>query len=349
MSNRKRLCRLAGLLTMSLLWTGCGREAQSVEVPELLEPVDMAVDMTYAERRDVYQVTTWESAVLPYLEELSFAATGELKEIKVFIGDEVHEGDVLAELKNTGNDSYTALLEKLQAMQESNQESNRLAEINIEIAKLSGQDTGRQELQLKQQKELQQLEEEHLLAEIENAEQELQSFQIIAPFDGKVVAITSLESGAAVAENTSVLVLAREDGNYYLNCDFISEKTAKESTRIYAVVRGEEYELTYLPYEQSELTAMSVQGKAPVANYLLEDGAEVEVGDYAIVCRVSDMRENVISVPYHAIYSESGQKYVYVIDGESRIKTPVVTGVYGAMYVEIVEGLEEGACVYVKN
>ena len=83
MLKNKKLYRLLTLSTLPFLVCGCGKkQAEPVEVPELLEPVDMAIDMTYAERRDVYQVTTWESSVLPYMEELSFAATGIIKEIK---------------------------------------------------------------------------------------------------------------------------------------------------------------------------------------------------------------------------------------------------------------------------
>ena len=98
-----------------------------------------------------------------------------------------------------------------------------------------------------------------------------------------------------------------------------------------------------------ELATLNAQGITPVANYRLEEGAKVELGEYAIICRLSDLRENVISIPLDAIYVEAGKKYVYVIEGESRIKTPIETGVYGVSYVEVVEGLAEGECVYVKN
>ncbi len=348
MKNRK-WCHLAGLLTIVLLSTGCGKQEDTpVVVPELLEPADIAEDTAYAERRDVYQLTSWESSVIPYLEELSFAASGIIEDINVSIGDTVKAGDVLMTLQD-GQSSYDALQEQLTELQEQNAAGNHATELDIEISKLSGQDTARQELLFRQQKELQQLEEKYLQEKLAATAETMDYYQIVAPFDGTVAAMSIYEKGAAIAENTPVLALAAEDEKRYLTAAYISDKVAETSERLYAIIGGREYELTYLPYTAGELATMSAKGITPVANYRLEGGEDVALGEYAIVCRLSNLRENVISIPHGAVYVENGEKYVYVINGDARVRTPIETGVSGVSYVEVVAGLEEGACVYVKN
>lgn len=352
--GKKRLCgkqrgTAALIFCGILILTGCGKNAEETAAPRLLEPADAPVETAYAERRDVYQISTYESSVIPYLEELAFEKSGSLEKFCVAIGDTVEQGQTLAVLDDSAlTDSYNALLEQLETMQENNAYSNRLSEIEIEVCRLSGQDTARLELKYRQAKELQELEEKHLRQKITDAENELGANQIKAPFDGTVAAVAEIGSGSSVSEGSAVLALARED-SCYMTCDYISEKTVQESSRIYAVIHGKEYEIEYQPYDSEELAALSLNGITPVSTFRLAADGQVSIGDYALICMVGNYREQVISVPVDAIYTESGQKYVYVVDGSSRIKTPVETGVYGTMYVEILDGLEEGACVYVRN
>lgn len=342
--------RIAALAFCGIfLLAGCGRNTGETNVPELIEPADMPVETAYAKRRDIYQVSTYESAVIPYLEELAFEKSGTLKEFCVAVGDEVEEGQVLAILDDSVlEDSYQALLEQLEMMQENNRYSFRLAEIEIEMAHLSGQDTARLELKFLQARELQELEENYIKQKIADAENKLGANQIVAPFAGTVAALAELGSGSPVSEGSAVLALAGE-GSRYITCSKISEKNVQESHRIYAVVHGREYEMEYQPYEPERLAALTLSGITPVSTFRLADGGQADIGDYAVICMVSNYREQVISVPLEAIYTESGQKYVYVVVEDSRMKTPVTTGIQGAMYVEILSGLEEGACVYVKN
>ena len=49
----------------------------------------------------------------------------------------------------------------------------------------------------------------------------------------------------------------------------------------------------------------------------------------------------------NSVFTENGESYVYVVEGESRVRRDVTCGVRGAVEIEITFGLEEGETVYV--
>ena len=332
------------LISGGLMFSGCGQQ-EGPEVPELMDPVDATEEQYYAERRDLYVISSYDAAVLPYIEELSFSGSGKVERIYVGIGQQVKEGDLLAELSNGLDEEYERLQKQLETMRENNAYNNRIAEIELEKAGLLGQDTGRQELQLRHSKELQELEEKRLLETIRETEARLAGNRLTAPFEGTIAGI-AVEQNDFVSEGSPVFALA-DESEKYIQCDFVSDKEIRQCHSYYAVSGKGEYELEYLPYSASELVAVSFTGEKLKSRFRVKD-PEIRIGDYALVCLISNYRENVISVPKSAVVKENGESFVYVVDGDKRVKTKVKVGVTGTMYSEIIEGLEEGACVYVR-
>ena len=83
--------------------------------------------------------------------------------------------------------------------------------------------------------------------------------------------------------------------------------------------------------------------------YSAEDYSGAKMGDYVLVCMKSNYHDHVLSIPSKAIYRDSSGSYVYLLDGDIRVRRDVVTGYSSDVYVEILEGLQEGDRVYVKN
>lgn len=347
--KRKDIKRCLGIGLCAVLLAGCGKAAgqEAVEVPELIEPVDVTSEEAVIERRDVYVVNYYESAVLPEITELCFEISGTVREVRVAIGDVVREGDVLAVMNKSVDSNYYSLLNQLMSLRSSYTGSNRTQEIEIERGRLTGKNMDREELLLRQQKEIQEMEELHLIAQIEDALVAQGETKIVAPYDGVIVGLAS-GAGSNVSETTPVVAIANEN-DYYLSCPFISEKTINESHDYYANINGRRYELEYLPIDRAELEAMTVSGVTPTTKFRIKADKDVKVGDFAVICMVTDYRENVVAVPRTALYKDHGNYYIYLIEGENRIQTPVTLGVYGAMFVEVLSGVEEGARVYVKE
>ena len=349
--QRNKICRFLALpFAVCLALAGCGSAQDKVvqEAPELLEPADAVQENTYAQYRDVYSLQVIDTFILPYQEELCFARAGVLKDVYVYIGQEVSEGEVLAELVDEAAEECDRLNAQLEQMREDNAYNNRYFEIDIEIAKLSGQDTARLELQLKQQKELQAFEEEHLLGLLAEAEAERGNCQLTAPFAGTVTAIAPHWNGMATAENTPLLALARDDERY-LQTDFVSQEKINSCHEYYVLVDGKRYELEYIPRSAEQLQAMTARNEKKTTNYRMIDAQATDLGENAFICLVTEYRENVLAVPKSVLYKERRNYYVYLVEGEQLVKTPVEVGAIGDHYAEIVNGLTEGACVYVEK
>lgn len=332
-------------LSACLVLAGCGGKEAVQEAPELLEAVHAVREDVYAQYRDVYSLDILETVVLPRQEELGFERSGVLKEVYVYTGKVVQKGDVLAELRDDSAEEYKRLEEQLAKMREDNAYDIRHLEIDIEIAKLSGQSTARLELQLKQMKERQDMDEKYLLDQLEETGKDQGGYQLIAPFSGTVSAIVDHWEGMPFSEDTPLLVLVSEDGRY-LQADYMSQSKMEACHEYYVMVDGKRYELEYLPYSAEEMQKMTAKNEKKVTRFRMLDAQGAGLGKNAFICLVGEYRENVLSVPKSVLYKERKDYFVYKVEGESLVKTPVEVGVQGNAYAEILSGLEEGACIY---
>jgi multidrug efflux pump subunit AcrA (membrane-fusion protein) len=329
----------------------CGTAA--VEVPELIDPVSPGLETAEVTRQTVYEISYYESSVIPGLTELSFPESGTIEECAAYIGMELQAGDRLAALSGASGE-YDSVSEQLASQKESDDYTNELSRLQIAHARLenklydAGNDTARQQLLYEQQKELQELDEQYTEERLAQIGSHLSDAYLSAPVDGVVAAMADVGTGSYVTEDTPILTIA-DSGTQYVMCDYISESTIARCDRVYAMIGDSEYELEYQPIEDSELSAIRLQGETAYATFRVMDGDASLVGKYAVICLVKNTRENVTAIPVTALFSDSDGEYVYRMDGESRIRTRVSTGVKGAWYVEITDGLSEGDTVYVQE
>ena len=94
---------LAALLIAALTLMGCAL-AEEAAVPELIEPVGVRLDTAKVVRQDIYNMSYYDAAVVPYTEELSFTVDGKIDTVTALVGDVVKKGDVLATLDQTDDE-----------------------------------------------------------------------------------------------------------------------------------------------------------------------------------------------------------------------------------------------------
>lgn len=75
------------------------------------------------------------------------------------------------------------------------------------------------------------------------------------------------------------------------------------------------------------------------------EGQALKGGMFADVEIITERIDDVLAVPSDAILEQDEKQYVYVLEGETAVKTEVVTGKADEQYTEILSGLEEGARV----
>ncbi|MCR5726752.1 MAG: hypothetical protein K6G24_04740 [Lachnospiraceae bacterium] len=340
------------LLCTCMLFTACssGDENGDEEI-ELLEPVNAKLETTYVTKMDISQVELHEGAVLPALEEFSFDENGYLYGIFVNPGDKVYKGDVLAGLMGKDYQAILDLEDEIEDMEKAQKETFEGYDKELEIAHLNGGDTSEKELDIKQKKELAEFElkqKKDRLAEMK--ENDIGYICITAPYDSVVAAVSSAKENSYVSKGTAIVAL-ETGGEPIITCDYMTENTVSKFYSFYALVRGQRLELEYIPYTKNELKVIINNGVSPVSKFAIKDlgDKEIYVGDYASVIVVKNFRADVLAVPQNAVYSDVNGDFVYEIKDGERIRRSVVLGLSDNANVEVVEGLEEGARVYVKS
>lgn len=335
--NRIGLC-LAGIMLLMVYAAGCQKENIKEEI-ELLAPVEAVVDIETAISRDLYTVITRDAELAPYTQELSFDAVGTLSRLYVEVGSEVKAGDLLAEQEEEGvKDVANAVLDKYLSEKKIYMDAVKSARKKI-ASGLSAEEKAWQELKIKQAEELWAMQEPILWNAWEEARSKVGVSQIFAPCDGIVTAC--IREGSNVAEGQSVMAIADMNRLYITSNVYVSPSEYNGYKDVYGIVNGKETELIY----KDEL----MQEKGAYSYYEVEDLNGAQIGDYVLVCMISDYHEDVLSVPNSAVYRDSNGTYVYLLEENGRVRREVTTGYKTDVYVEIVEGLQEGDRVYVKK
>lgn len=355
-------CLTAGLL--ALLPLGAGAE----EVPELLEPVGIKLNTVEARIGDLSEIEVYDASVAPYVEELYFSVAGKVDKVHVIVGQEVKAGDVLISLNQeeqtermaaireeiadveTGgayDDELAALdlaileveLEALAAQSPRDEEAIALKQLDIEERKLE------QELTL----QLRELTLSQLQSELAQLEAQVQEAVLTAPFDGRVMFLSPLESGSTVQGYDPLIYLA-DDTRLSVETAYIPGLTTTLIHRIYALVRDGSYDLTMVPINQEEYISQVLSGETVIMHFdFVQPDDRLVPGDYAALCVETNYVADALLIPANTLYTDSSGRYVYVLEDGERVRRNIKLGVITDWDVQVTEGLEEGAVVFVKD
>lgn len=341
--------------------------AQETEVPQLLEPVGVELDTATAYIGEIAKITVFEGAVRPYVEELYFTLNGNVNEVHAVVGQQVKAGDVLVTLdqeaeeermetlradivEHKTNAAFDEQLEKLEMM---------MLETELEHLRSSGADSSAirlKELDIEEEKinqafsqELRGMQLTALEEELAKLEEEAGGRVLTAPFDGVIMYGTAMEKGTYVNAYNPVIYLA-DDTKLSVQSEYISSTYSKFAHDIYALIGEKRYEITEVEIDQQEFVSMALSGEALTSEFTIDNpDEELSSGQYAAVCMVSDYKPDALLVPANALYHDAAGRYVYIVEEDERIRVPVKVGISTDWLVEITEGIEEGAVVYVKE
>ena len=340
------------LLMCMCIFTACGSDEEVQEDIPLLEPANAKVETTYVSRMDISQVELHDGAVIPSFDEFSFDVNGYLYGVFVEPGDKVYKGDVLAGLVGHDHQTILNLEDEIEKLEENNEKLFAGYDLDLEVTRLNGGDIAEKTLEIKQKKELAEFElkqKKERLAKLK--ETDIGYVCIVAPYDSVVVAASSANANSYISKGTAVVAL--DNGKApMITCNyFISESAYSKEYSCYAVVRGQRLELNYIPYTKNELKVIVNNGLSPATKFEIADlkDEELYVGDYASVIEVKNFKADVLAIPQNAVYQDATGEFVYEIKDGERIRRPVILGISDNANVEVLEGLEEGACIYVKS
>ena len=340
------------LLVCMCLFTACSADEEKTEDVALLEPANAKIETTYVTKMDISQVELHDGAVIPSIEEFSFEENGYLYGVFVEPGDKVYKGDVLAGLVGHDHQTILDLEDEIKELEENKIKLFEGYDLDLELVKLNGGDVSEKTLEIKQKKELAEFEIQQKKDRLEKLkETDIGYVSLVAPYDSVVAAVSSADRNSYLSKGTAVVALETGETPMITCNDYIAESAYAKVYSCYAVVRGQRLELEYIPYTKNELKVIVNNGITPVTKFNISgyDDQEIYVGDYASVIEVKNFKADVLAIPQNAVYADATGDFVYEIKDGERIRRPVILGISDNANIEVLDGLEEGACIYVKN
>ena len=365
---KKKIYLLLLLLAAAIL-AGC-TEQETAQAPELLEPVGVQSDMAAAYIGEIFDITYYNGSVKPYVEELFFEVDGMVDAMNVYPGMTVSQGDVLIELDQTDLEDYAeALMSDLTYADRDNAYSDALAELDIEILQLELRrlmETGagdkeialkeneiaQRQASLRQTQEMRESDLSRKRQELEKVRKSLDKNVMRAPFDGRIIYGRDVRNGSWVSAYTPVGYIA-DDSRLSIVSEYIPESVIGSADRVCALVGGTEYEIELIPIDQKEYVSMMLANETITTQFSIigpeEALGELEAGQYAAILVYDHYIPDALLVPSGAVLRDASGRYVYVDENGARVRRPVKIGKVTDGLTQILEGLEEGEVVYVKD
>lgn len=349
------------LLTTNLL-TGCGMQKQAEAVPQLLDPVEITLTGKKAVRGDIQDVEVYKGSVKAENVSYAFSQNCYVKDMTIHVGQYVEKGDLIASVSTRSYEKeladlqaeiqYLKKIKEIETALADNQIKN--SEIDLNQMKPGSSWYEDAKKQVDAQVEQREFDSKERGFEIQNKQAELTALQqqngsgnIYASESGYLTYVKdfSIDNPSGYVNAGEIVAVTAKEDDYYIGSD-MPLVTAREASFVYAQIGEKQYELTYVPYEESQLKRASNEGVTLESRFTCEEDIRDLAGSEVTVFAVSNHREDVLSISPDALFTENNTNFVYLlVDGE-KIRREVETGVRTKNAVEIVSGIQEGEEVY---
>jgi membrane fusion protein, multidrug efflux system len=176
-------------------------------------------------------------------------------------------------------------------------------------------------------------------SQVEAAKARLSDLRIVAPFDGRL-GLRRVSPGSLVMQNTAITTL---DDTSVIKLDFSLPETLLSGIAVGSTVATHN---DVNPDRRYEGVVRTINSRIDPVTRAVEIRAQVPNPDGSIkpgmlmtVEVVLSTRENAMLIPEGALVPEGSEQYVYKIEDERAVRTPVRLGVRRQGIVEITDGL----------
>jgi multidrug efflux pump subunit AcrA (membrane-fusion protein) len=348
------------------------------DAPELLDPAGVRADTAAVEASEFFNIKIFDGSVVPYVEECYFTIDGQVDMVYARLGEAVQLGQPLITLDDRQlKRRIDELRETIEFIEKELEYQNAIAEIDIRLMELEldhirnearGEAGGAQmsiellEADISQARAdinqhnqiIQQIELDSGRRELKALQAKLERNIIYAPFTGRVAFGQNVKKGYWIKAYDPLVFMA-DDARLTVKSAYVSGFYIKGADRMYALIGDEEYEIAEIPMEESEYIAQTLAGYAVMTEFKILTGTresfnKITPGMYAAVCVINNYIESALVIPSNSLFREGSVRYVYIMgkDG-SRERREVKAGLSNDSVTHIIEGLEEGEIVYVKD
>ena len=354
MRSRKTMI-YTSLLLICLLLSSCGSSVVAIP-PTLIEPEAGSIETVFVTRGVVEALTvlpgiTRAPTVTANLKHIE-AGYGHIGAIYAFPGDIVSQGQILARLETPELD------EKIKKLEESIELALALNELYLdEIStqiRLFGQGgaSGPQARLLRLDRQYAIARHELEMAELEKQLEilyfEKEQTEVVAPIDGELVHIVpfgglvyAMDIVAYITGPGSILIEHIGDPNVSWNFVLLQ-----------AEIDGKTYDIHQVYYSSSEYVMFRRLGIEPLMRFEISGGSPdmLSAGEPVFIKGYTAFVEDTLRIPENAVYRDrDGSNFVYLLrDGEQEL-VYVTIGVATNIFVQILDGLDEGDEVVVRQ
>ncbi len=312
----------AGMLLAACSWLP---EEEEKLAPPLVEPAEIQYVTETVTRGTLTEEISMTGSFSPKTEiALSFESQGgRIKSLLVDNREQVSRGDLIAQL-DTGS------LEMSIRLQEINVEKARLTLAQLKASKADSYSIKKADLDLQQQQ-----------IQLSNLENQLEASSILAPIDGQVTYLTSVDVGEQIAAFQTVVKLSDTSSMKVLTSD-----TDADQLPIGAEVRIEFQDVSLSGIVIANPTSLLTDPDASLKGCALIDVVDelpesASLGRQVRICYIKEQREDVLYLPRSYINTLSGRTYVNVLEDGVRIEKDIEIGMRTQTQAEIVTGLDE--------
>lgn len=195
---------------------------------------------------------------------------------------------------------------------------------------------------IKERTELYELDHAYNLAQLEYLRQDRKALTLTAAAGGVASSVQFFTTGDWLGSSENIMAVCDPEKKQ-LRCEYISRSNVTKAEDVYAIVDGKRYEVEYQVLEAEEYQRLQEQNGTVYSTFYVKAGdEEIRQGSYAAIVIVKQTARDVLTVPKDAINKDDTTSYVYVLQNEESVYTPVKTGMSDGMYTEIISGLSAG-------
>ena len=339
-STQLKTQRLGFLILFLAFLSACSflPKEEQVLAPPLTEPPQIEYNTSEVTRGDIKTGLRGFGVLVPKNNhDLHYSQDGgRLKEIHVSAGDEIEEGQVLAELE-TGQLAFDIQ----QAQLELEKAEIRLNQMNAD----QGTD--------QYTKSIGKLDVQGLRNHLNYLIKQREEAKIISPINGIVTFVSDINQGEEIHAYQTIFQVA-ETNELLLQYKSISPDD------FYEISLGMEAQILLKDEEETVGEVVQIPKSVPhdiaqedpdfyskVMNVDIEELPDnVKVGDSLEFEIITASQEDTLLISKNALRSDAtGREYVQLMDEHTKREVDIKTGIHSSSHVEVLQGLEEGDIV----
>lgn len=170
-----------------------------------------------------------------------------------------------------------------------------------------------------------------------------------AGHDGIVSNIKDLGASRTALAGENIVVCCSDKETYLEVPDVTAAYKYQDYQKKYIMVDGKEVRAQEQTYSTQEMILAKISGRYPNLRFLCPQEAGLKPGDSCPIYFVKESAENVLLAGNDSLYEDGSTAYVYVKDGDAKVRREVTTGLSDRYYTEIKKGLSEGDMVYYES